>query len=54
MTDSNDPAVLAERIDALVERVKALEANQSRVVMGALGLAVLLIWEPIKRLVTSP
>ena len=49
----SDNEVLEARLAALDARVEKIEANMGRAVMGLLGVAFLLIWEPLKAIVTG-
>ena len=51
--DDTDPEVLAVRIKSLEDwRVKQ-EETQSRIIWTVLGAAALLIWEPMKRILSG-
>jgi hypothetical protein len=51
--DEIDIAVMAAEMRALNERVEKLEANQQRAVFGFLGVAGLIVIEPLKRILTG-
>ena len=48
-----DIAVLSAEHRALVERVEKLEETMSKGVVGVVALAIMLIWEPLQRIVTG-